>query len=159
MRLLSHATVRTAVNDLLLRQRDPLVTGHSLPVNPELKQCHSRKHMSHIIIPHTLHHWRQILLTPVVSVVGKVRNLDELLLVRNCSHNVVQLLELFFSQVGEFVETLDVVLVQLLLVVENQVVVCLVKYKSPVSLLNWRVLFHVLFYVTGIRRDLDRLLI
>ncbi len=55
--------------------------------------------MPHIIVPHILHYRRQVILTPVISVIRKVRNLDELLLVCHRCHYMIQLLELFLCEV------------------------------------------------------------
>jgi hypothetical protein len=128
----------------------------SFSVDPEFKQTNSGKNVSNIIFLDVFYHRREILFAPVKGIIGKVSDFNELFLVGNCCDNVVKFLELFFGEVRKLVETLDVILVELLFVLENDVVVGLIKNESSVSLLDGGVLFGVLFDIIRIRLHGDR---
>jgi hypothetical protein len=113
--------------------------------------------MSNIILLYVLYHRRKIFLAPVESIVGKISNFEKFFLVGDSRDNVVKFLEFFFRKIRKLVDSLDVILVKLFFVVENYIVVCLIKYESSVILLDGRVFFRVLLDIIRIRLHGDYL--
>jgi len=65
---------------------------------------------------------------------------------------MIELLELLFGEIREFIESLDITLIELFLIMENDIVVGLIENEPPVSLLNRRVLLSVLLDIADIWR-------
>lgn len=92
----------------------------------------------------------QIFLRPIKSIVRKVSDFNELFLCSYSGDNMIELLELFFGEIREFIEPLDITLIELFFIMENDVVVGLIENKPPVSLLNRRVLLSVLLDIADV---------
>lgn len=90
---------------------------------------------------------RHFRLRPIVGINLKISDLEKIVLFGHSDYDMIKFLKFLLCQVRKLVKALFVALIKLIFVMENYLVVGLIKDKLTIGLLNWRVILRVLPYI------------
>lgn len=147
MGLFSNTTLFTAVDDRLLRQCNPFFVSFFIPIDPELQHSNSRKDVSDIVALIIFYQGGHFIFRPIVGIDLKIGYFQIIMLFGYRQHNMVQFLEFLLGQVRILIQTFLVAFIQLIFVMENNLVVSLIKDELAIGLLQRRIVFGILPYV------------